>query len=206
MRVLGTARDMSPQTRGVRGKMNNRFVVTGGPGGGKTTILTALAERGYNFAPESARRIIKERLAAGLSPRPDPVPFAHEILSEDIEKYRKADASDCPTFFDRGVLDALYMLNAENSLTYEQAERYIQDFPYNRTVFLLSPWKEIYATDSERDQTFEQAVEVCEGMKWWYLQWGYEILEVPHSRVEKRVSFILEAIDNTLTSAGKGRS
>ena len=62
--------------------MNNRFVVTGGPGGGKTTILTALAERGYNFAPESARRIIKERLAAGLSPRPDPVPFAHEILTE----------------------------------------------------------------------------------------------------------------------------
>ena len=186
--------------------MNNRFVVTGGPGGGKTTILTALAERGYNFAPESARRIIKNRLTAGLSPRPEPIPFAHEILSADIEKYRKIDASDCPTFFDRSVLDALFMLDAENALTLAQAERYIQNFPYNRTVFLLSPWKEIYTTDSERDQTFEQAVEVCEGMERWYQQWGYEMLEVPHSNVEKRVLFILEAVDNALTSGEKGRS
>lgn len=180
--------------------MNNRFVITGGPGGGKTTILTALAERGHNFAPESARKIIKKRLAAGLSARPDPVSFANEILNSDIDKYRKAD-SGCYTFFDRGVLDALYMLNEENVLTQEQAEQYIHDFPYNRTVFLLPPWKDIYVTDSERDQTFEQAVEVYEGMKRWYLQWGYEVLEVPRSPVEKRVSFILEAVDNTLTTA-----
>ena len=186
--------------------MNNRFVVTGGPGGGKTTILTALAKRGYNFAPESARRIIKNRLTAGLSPRPEPVPFAHEILNADIEKYRKINASDCPTFFDRSVLDALFMLDAANALTLPQAERYIQAFPYNRTVFLLSPWKKIYTTDSERDQTFEQAVEVCEGLERWYRQWGYEMLEVPHCNVEKRVLFIIEAVDNALTSGDKGRS
>lgn len=180
--------------------MNNLFVITGGPGGGKTTILTALAECGYNFAQESARNIIKERLAVGLSARPEPVSFAQEILSADIDKYRKA-ASGCYTFFDRGVLDALYMLNEENALTHEQAEQYIHDFPYNRTIFLLPPWKAIYVTDSERDQTFEQAVEVYEGIKRWYLQWDYEVLEVPRSPIEKRVSFILEAVDNTLTTA-----
>ena len=89
----------------------------------------------------------------------------------------------------------MFMLDAENAITLAQAERYIQNFPYNRTVFLLSPWKEIYTTDSERDQTFEQAIEVCEGMERWYQQWGYEMLEVPHSNVEKRVLFILEAVD-----------
>lgn len=136
----------------------------------------------------------------GLSPRPEPVSFALEVLSANIDKYRKAD-SGCYTFFDRGVLDALYMLNAENALTQKQAEQYIHDFPYNRTVFLLPPWKDIYVTDAERDQTFEQAVEVYEGMKKWYLQWGYEVLEVPRSPVEKRVSFILEVVGNTLTTA-----
>lgn len=126
-------------TNKVRGQMNYRFVVTGGPGGGKTTILSALAARGYSFAPESARRIIKERLAAGLSPRPDPVSFAHEILSSDIEKYR--DIGDCnhPTFFDRGVLDALYMLNTESALTHADTIQYIHDFSYNGVVFLLPP-------------------------------------------------------------------
>ena len=136
----------------------------------------------------------------GLSPRPEPVSFALEVLSSDIDKYRKAD-SGCYTFFDRGVLDALYMLNEENALTQEQAEQYIHDFPYNRTVFLLPPWNGIYVNDSERDQTFEQAVAVYEGIKRWYLHWGYEVLEAPRSPVEKRVSFILEAVDNTLTTA-----
>lgn len=174
--------------------MNHRFVVTGGPGGGKTTILSALAERGYSFVPESARKIIKERLAAGLWPRPDPVSFAREILSSDIEKYQDASCCDSAMFFDRGVLDALYMLNAENALTRDEIAEYVQYFPYNSVVFLLPPWKEIYDTDSERDQTFEDSVEVFEGMKRWYSQWGYETLEVPRVNIDERVSFILQRI------------
>ena len=50
------------------------------------------------------------------------------------------------------------------------------------------------ATDSERDQTFEESVAVFEGMKRWYGRWGYETVEVPRASVEVRVSFILEAI------------
>ena len=42
-------------------------------------------------------------------------------------------------------------------------------------------------------------------MERWYRQWGYEMLEVPHSNVEKRVLFILEAVDNALKSGDKGR-
>ena len=185
--------------------MVNYYVLSGGPGGGKTTVLRALAERGFRVSPESARQIIKRRMAAGLPRRPDPVSFAREILTADIDSYRSFDAVSDPVFFDRGVLDALYMLDAESALARDQAERYIQDFPYNRTVFLLSPWEEIYATDSERDQTFEQAIEVCEGMRRWYQQWGYEILEVPHSHIEARVSFILGATGNALKSTDSGR-
>lgn len=176
--------------------MNHRFVMTGGPGAGKTTILTSLTELGHRTAPESARKIIRERLAAGLSPRPEPAIFALEILRADIEKYRKATASDAPTFFDRGVLDALFMLNLEGGMTRDETARYIHEFPYNKTVLLLPPWKEIYGTDAERDQTFEQSVEVFEGMQRWYRQWGYETLEVPHGTVAERVSFILSSVES----------
>lgn len=180
--------------------MNHRYVLTGGPGGGKTTILSALAERGYSSAPESARRIIKERLAAGLSPRPDPVSFAQEILSADIKKYQAASFCGSAMFFDRGILDALYMLNAEGALTHEKIAKYVQEFPYNNVVFLLPPWKEIYGTDSERDQTFEESVEVFEGMKRWYFQWGYKTLEVPKGNINDRISFIFETVDKHLTN------
>lgn len=177
-----------------RGDMTHRFVITGGPGGGKTTILSALAERGYSFAPESARQIIKERLAAGLTPRPDPVSFAQEILRSDIEKYQNVTSCAYAMFFDRGVLDALYMLDVQDALMRDEIAKCVQKFPYNSVVFFLPPWKEIYETDSERDQTFEQSVEVFEGMKKWYSQWGYETLEVPRGSINERVSFILQRI------------
>ena len=175
--------------------MNHRFVVTGGPGGGKTTILRALEEHGYRVVPEAARSIIKERLAAGLSARPDPVSFGQEILSSDVEKYRNVASCDQAVFFDRGVLDALYMLDAVGALTHDEIEQYVQQFPYNGVVFLLPPWEEIYVTDSERDQSFEESVEVFEGMKKWYSQWGYEAVEVPCDNINERVSFILQRID-----------
>ena len=119
--------------------MNWRFVVTGGPGAGKSTLLDALAERGYGIAPEAARRLIKKRLAAGLPPRPDPVTFARAILDSDMEHYRAAADDDGITFFDRGVLDALYMLDLESALSRDEIARLVQAFPYNGTVFLLPP-------------------------------------------------------------------
>ena len=152
--------------------MNWRFVVTGGPGAGKSTLLDALAERGYGIAPEVARRLIKERLAAGLPPRPDPVTFARAILDSDMEHYRAAADDDGITFFDRGVLDALYMLDLESALSRDEIVSHVQAFPYNHTVFLLPPWEAIYAMDSERDQTFEESVVVFEGMKRWYARWA----------------------------------
>lgn len=175
--------------------MNPRFVVTGGPGGGKTTALTALEAQGYTVVSEGARRIIKERLAIGLPPRPDPVSFAQAILKSDVEKHRNAASCEHAVFFDRGVLDALYMLNVAGALTREEIAQYVRQFPYNRLVFLFPPWEEIYATDLERDQSFAESVEVFNGMRRWYSQWGYKTVDVPRGSVNERVSFMLRCIE-----------
>src|SRR5262250_1916092 len=95
---------------------NLRFVITGGPGAGKTTILIALAERGYRYAAESARAIIRARLAHGLSPRPPLAQFGHEILQRDITCYRETRVTDHPVFFDRGIVDALGILDQQQAI------------------------------------------------------------------------------------------
>ena len=41
------------------------FVLTGGPGAGKTTLIEALRDAGFATAPEAGRAIIRDQLAIG---------------------------------------------------------------------------------------------------------------------------------------------
>jgi predicted ATPase len=86
---------------------NLRFVITGGPGVGKTSTLEALAVRGFLYVPESARAIIKKRKESGLSPRPALARFGAEMLKADIAQYRSTTIQNEPVFFDRGMGDTL---------------------------------------------------------------------------------------------------
>ncbi len=46
-------------------QQHHYFVITGGPGVGKTTLLNELGARQFHIVPEDARRIIQEQVAAG---------------------------------------------------------------------------------------------------------------------------------------------
>jgi predicted ATPase len=177
---------------------NLRFVMTGGPGAGKTTVLNALAARGYPHAEESARVIIRERLASGLSPRPPLAQFGHEMLQRDIARYREMRATDHPVFFDRGIVDALGILDEQHAMSLGEVEAYVRAFPYNKLVLLMPPWEAIYRPDAERNQTFATSVQVCESLRTWYARWGYEPIEVPRTAIDQRVTFILQTIEDAL--------
>ena len=177
---------------------NLRFVITGGPGAGKSSTLEALAARGFRPVPESARAIIRQRKEAGLSPRPALVQFGAEMLNADIAQYRNTTVENAPVFFDRGIGDALAFLSLQGTLTSTEVEAYVTAFRYNALVFLLPPWQEIYQTDAERDQSFSEAIAVCERLRTWYTHWHYTVVEVPRRSVEERADFILSTIQATL--------
>src|SRR5262245_51360414 len=117
-----------------------RVVITGGPGVGKTTLLTELRTRGYATAAESARAIIAERHAQGLSPRPEPAAFAHEILRRDTEQYHAHPAQPGWVFFDRGVVEALGMLHQAEPLAESELEAALRAHQFHSPVFILPPW------------------------------------------------------------------
>ena len=54
------------------------IIITGGPGAGKTSLLDALARRGYMTFPEVSRSLIREQAAAlpnGVLPWTDLAPL-----------------------------------------------------------------------------------------------------------------------------------
>ncbi len=170
-----------------------RIVFTGGPGAGKTTLLAALGARGYRTVDESARAIIQTRVASGLHPRPAALDFAREILHRDIAQYPQPPELDI-VFFDRGVIDALCMIDQAAGLGAHELKDLLSRYPYERRVFVLPPWEAIYTTDSERDQTFADALRVHETLTEWYSRCEYEIVEVPIGTVAYRCAYVLRVL------------
>lgn len=64
-------------------------------------------------------------------------------------------------------------------------------FRYHRTVFVAPPWPEIYENDTERKQTREEAERTYASVSSAYLDYGYELVELPRVPVEERVAFVL---------------
>jgi len=174
--------------------MDNFIVLTGGPGGGKTSIIEALRQLGYPVVEETGRSMIRERLNRGLSPRPEPAEFARLLFETDLEHYRRLAGSKELTFFDRSFLDGACLLAGVNKTYYEHIGATLKSCRFNRRVFITPPWKDIYCNDGERDQTFEEAVASYETLDAWYRKMGYEPEAVPFGSVGDRVEYILRSI------------
>jgi predicted ATPase len=168
-------------------------IITGGPGAGKTTLPSALRVSGYATVGDTARELIAERKRQGLAPRPEPLEFAREIFRRDVSKYEEAGRLPGWVFFDRGALDALGMLHEAAELPSAELDAQRDLFAVER-VFVLPPWAAIYATDSERDQTWADSVAIHARVVQWYQRLGYIPMEVPHATPEARADFVLHAL------------
>jgi predicted ATPase len=173
-----------------------RVVITGGPGVGKTTLLTELGARGYATVSESARTIIAERRAQGQSPRPAPVAFAQEILRRDTEKYDANPGQSGWVFFDRSAIEALGMLHEAAPLAAPQLDNALRRYSFHSSVFVLPPWSAIYTTDGERDHSFPWVEHVHNQLVRWYRSCGYTLCEVPCLPVAARAEFVLHALEH----------
>jgi predicted ATPase len=173
---------------------NNFIVISGGPGGGKTSLLESLSKNGYKYIRESGRVIIRERIRKGLSPRPSPEEFARQMFQMDYENFiNHADILDI-LFFDRSFLDSAFLIHQSGGKFFNEIRDSLITNRFYTKVFMTPPWKEIYTVDSERDQTFDESVEIYEILSHWYLTNGYELVTVPRLPVEMRVKMILDEI------------
>ncbi|MDF2383804.1 AAA family ATPase [Nostoc ellipsosporum NOK] len=180
-------------------EMNNTFfIITGGPGAGKTTLLEALRQRGYVCIDEVARAIIREQNEKGG----DAVPWGNSTAYTDLMLQRTIDTynealeryAGQPVFFDRGLPDTLAYMFLTGQTVDPAVQAAAEKYRYNSRVFLLPPWQEIYNTDEERKQSWDEAVKTARVIRNTYRHFGYDPVDVPRCSVADRVKFVLAVV------------
>ncbi len=173
-----------------------RIVLTGAPGTGKTTTINYLKEKGFYCFEEISRDIIRGFQSKGIS-NPfisNPNLFNKQIFQERIKQFNNIKKEyQSPIFYDRGIHDVVaYMEYANTPIPYEYKIA-CQKFKYD-LLFIFPPWKEIYNTDSERFESFEQACNLHKALLKVYAKYNYSPIEVPKSSVTSRIQFITDTL------------
>lgn len=173
-----------------------RICITGGPGSGKTTLISRLKEEGYSVKEEVSREIILEARKKGVE-QPflnDPTEFSRRLMEQRIKQF--VEAGEELVFYDRGIPDVIAYHHYQNTDYPDDFYRKAKKYRYAK-VFILPPWKEIYQTDNERYENFEQAVAIHDNLLATYKHFGYSPVEVKIGSLQSRMNQILSSLGGT---------
>lgn len=174
----------------------NFYIITGGPGSGKTTIIEALKKQGFQVVAEVARRIIQEqiKIKGDALHSHNQIKFRDLMLSRSIYTFEEVTEKKCPVFFDRGIPELVGYSHLIKNVVPEYLYNAVRLYRYNKKVFIMPPWKDIYQHDQERKQTWEEAVDTYHKIADSYMEAGYELIEIPIGLLSERIDFILKCI------------
>ncbi|RKN30313.1 ATPase, partial [Aquimarina sp. AD1] len=124
----------------------------------------------------------------------DPYDFNMQLLNGRIAQYNDPIANDKNiAFYDRGIPDVLAYMNLFKQTYDNTFVEACTKHPYNQ-IFLLPPWKEIYTSDEQRYESFDEAQQIHHHLLEMYSKFGYNCIEVPFGNVKERSTFILQHV------------
>tara|TARA_R110000772_G_scaffold239917_2_gene351997 strand:- start:82 stop:627 length:546 start_codon:yes stop_codon:yes gene_type:complete len=175
---------------------SKRIVISGGPGSGKTCLISHLEKEGHTCMHEISRDVTIAAQKEGIAQLflESPILFSQKLLEGRLKQFNTASVfSEDFVFYDRGMpdvtaymdyIDSHYPLNFSETCS---ANRY-------DAVFLLPPWEAIYKQDNERYESFEQAEKLYQFLMKSYEKFDYSVIEVPVGTIEERIDFMLDKL------------
>ncbi|WP_339916446.1 ATP-binding protein [Yeosuana marina] len=182
---------------------SKKIVITGGPGTGKTSIINELKHQNFYCFEEIIRTLTLEatkdsdsstHVSNPIAFVNDPLDFNTRLLQGRLTQYKQAALVDDPiVFFDRGIPDVLAYMEYFNQPYSNEFLSVCNENKYSH-VYLLPPWKSIYKTDTERFESFNEAVKIHDLLEQIYENLGYTIIEVPFGTIKERTNFIINSL------------
>jgi predicted ATPase len=169
-----------------------RYVLTGGPCSGKTTVIRLLAECGHAILPELAREMIEKEVAKGgnLVPWIHPQKFEEAIARRQFWRELRVKRTEV-LFLDRGLIDTAAYCAMEGVKIPKITSRFGKN-RYDK-IFLLD-LVPFHKQDDSRKENREFAEKVHKEIRKAYVAFGYDVIIVPMMTAEERVEFILNSL------------
>ena len=173
-----------------------RYILTGTPGSGKTSILHELKSQGYGVVEDAATDVIaREQRRGNLEPwlRPD---FIDAIVR--LQKQRQLEALMGPDglqWYDRSPVCTLalsrYLGYPPSASLVEELERIERERIYQRQVFFIEHLGFCQPSEA-RKITFEESLVFEQIHEETYLSLGYDLIKIAPAALSQRVHHILE--------------
>ena len=164
--------------------MTKRYVLTGGPSSGKSTLTRALEFLGEYVVHEAAEDMILLKQALGIKEPWDLPDFQEELLK--LQFQRESRIPDVKrVFIDRGIFDGL---NYKGFSTFQRLNLLHSPKRYDK-VFVIAPIGHVVRT-SVRKESYQECLDLYHKSGTVYSERGYEVIDVPNVGLEERVELI----------------
>ena len=167
------------------------FVISGSSGGGKSSLVDELANRGFAVVPEAGRQLVLEQRAIGGVAIPGTELFGHLLLSRSMYLYNQAVATGptAPVFFDRSIMEPVAYWRSQGVMV-PYLEQVVAQYRYATDVFMVPPWPEIFTKDAERQHSYDPNQTEYARLMDAFQAFGYRLIEIPRISVLARADFV----------------
>ena len=175
-----------------------RFILTGAPGAGKTSLIEVLAAMGHSVVPEAATDVIASESRRG-NPEPWRSPeFIDNIIALQRQRQLDGARADSPAqFHDRAPVCtyalATFLGFPPSEALLREIDRIEREGVFHKRAFFIENLGFIEATEARRI-SFEDALAFESLHRETYQAFGYECVSIAPAPVSDRVRQILRSV------------
>ena len=173
-----------------------RIVLTGGPGTGKSFLLSALAHEGYHVFEDAATSLIISGEQPPMRTNNPTSTFPELVLKQRMVDFLSGSVNQV-CFYDRGLPDGLGFSYYMNKAAPADLLKAIEQYRYDHVIVLPS-WPEIYTKNEYRLESFREASQIHMAILKAYSDCGYNLTELQKGSVEDRIRLIREVISQAM--------
>lgn len=171
-----------------------RYILTGTPGSGKTSLIAELSLMGFSTIAEAATDVIALEQARGVrEPWQAPIFIDKIVALQKTRQMESIQTKNAVQFYDRSPICthalSVYLGWPPSSLLLQEIERIRHERVYQQEVFFIENLGFCEPT-AARQISFAEALKFEEMHVNSYQEFGYTLIRIPKDSIKSRIKMI----------------